>query len=104
MAFAGDARILMKIDVEGTEASVFEGGWRSIARHKPRIVCEILVGVEGSNVLGKKLQSLGYHLYNITAEGLRESDSLHAVKEHHDWLFCLESPEDLERLTAVPIG
>jgi FkbM family methyltransferase len=98
-----DTQVLIKIDVEGTEGCVFDGGWQSVERFKPRIVCEILADVAGSDELGDRLQQLGYHLYNITSDGLKEMAVLRGERKYHDWLFCHESPQRLARLTAVPI-
>lgn len=81
----------MKIDVEGAESLVIEGGSRTVAQHKPAIYCEISQRCEN---LGRTprhiiepLQQLGYRLFafNETQHAARPLET-HDPNER-DYLF-----------------
>jgi hypothetical protein len=80
-ADADGKRVLIKIDVEGTESAIFQQGWRAIARCRPRIVCEILRSAVQAPTLGAELRRRGYRLFNITDSGLFEHDTPHSQPE-----------------------
>lgn len=98
-----DSRILIKIDVEGTETAVFEHGWKAIQRQRPRMVCEILRSAAGAPALGIALKAHGYRLFNITDTELREHDTLRPNPKHRDWLLTCESPDTLRSLTPIAV-
>lgn len=89
---AGITRVdFMKIDVEGAESLVIEGGHATVAQHKPAIYCEISERCEN---LGRTpghiidpLHELGYRLfaYNEKARDARPLDA-HDPSER-DYLF-----------------
>lgn len=63
---------LIKIDVEGAEATVIEGGRALLSRSKPIMVMEVLPagGGEGPHArAAAQLAELGYEAYRITASG-----------------------------------
>jgi FkbM family methyltransferase len=55
---------VLKIDVEGAEASVLRGGQRLLSGHKPIIYCEAHDGYN-ADALVKILHAHGYSLYNF---------------------------------------
>ncbi|MGY0061222.1 FkbM family methyltransferase [Streptomyces sp. LZ34] len=91
----GAAPYLVKIDVETFEAAVLEGALRTVDRHRPWIVCELLPSAD-HDALRRALAPLvarGYGLHPITPEApwLRydESGYRHAVSgQCRDWLLA----------------
>ena len=45
-----EARVVMKVDVEGTEDAVFEGGQVFIETFRPDILCEVLPEADGDRL------------------------------------------------------
>lgn len=54
----GQKIALLKMDVEGHEADVLDGGVESLRAHRPLIICEILNGQQSR--IYEKISSLGY--------------------------------------------
>jgi len=96
-SMAGGTQLLVKIDVEATEAALFANGWSAVKRLRPWIICEILAGAAGTSELGESLTRMGYHLFKITDQGLHEAPRLMADARHHDWLFA---PSDASGLNG----
>lgn len=86
----------MKIDVEGFEASVFEGGRGFIQREKPDIICELLFGAKRIEEIFSFLNSLEYRFFLITDEGFSQRSELFPDIEFRDWLFSPRS--DIEEV------
>jgi FkbM family methyltransferase len=61
---------LMKIDAEGAEHFIFEGGMDSIRRFKPDIVCEFLEGAR-TDWIESVLSPMGYFFYKIDERDMR---------------------------------
>lgn len=62
---------LLKMDTEGTEPDVVEGASAMIARDRPHIICEVLVGaIEAPRRLEALLAPLGYRFFLLGPEGL----------------------------------
>jgi hypothetical protein len=59
----------LKLDVEGEEPAVLEGGRESIASRRPVILCEVLAGLTEQR-LRDFFVPLGYAGYHILPEGL----------------------------------
>ena len=66
---------LMKVDTEGTEDKVFEGGDNSISKFRPVIICEVL-----SNLLEDKLHlfmdNKNYIYYYVDENELQQCDKI----------------------------
>jgi FkbM family methyltransferase len=68
---------VVKIDVEGSEARVLEGGAQTFQHHRP----EIFLATHGYEVHQRCLSlltSLGYSLEPINADNLEEASEIHA--------------------------
>ena len=70
--------LLIKVDIEGYEPAFFRGAAKTIAKHKPDIILEVLYDQEPELVA--RLKSLGYHFYPITDEGLFELPAPRLIK------------------------
>lgn len=81
--------VAMKIDVEGFEPAVLRGAAETIAKYRPRIVCEILPRPDGNSATVREIQALGYVPYAITSEGcFRMSfDDFSAPRSFTDFLL-----------------
>ena len=92
-------RVLVKIDVEGTENDIFAQGGEFLARFGPDLVCEILPGISKVEEIEPVLQGLSYRLFNIQPGGLSEASRLLPHPDYHDWLFTRKSDEEFNRLS-----
>jgi FkbM family methyltransferase len=88
-------RVVMKIDVEGTENAIFQHGQKFLERFRPDIICEVLDGVANGSELEALLSPFRLQFYLV-----REDDLL--VREHvlphprfRDWLFTPLQPANL---------
>ena len=101
-AFAG--RAVFKLDVEGFEPAVLNGGRRLLERVRPDMVCEVLRSADTGAALAQILRPLGYRAWVFTEAGLRPHEEWRAVREGRDWLLSCDSDEQLaSRLGKVPI-
>jgi FkbM family methyltransferase len=90
------ARMVMKIDVEGFEWEVFQGGRQLITRVKPDMVCEVLRRAPNIPEMEAFLRDTGYNIFHISDEGLRPADRIVPVKLERDWLFTTRSASELQ--------
>ena len=71
---AGVAPDLVKLDVEGAEMAVLQGGQRTIERGRPDVVMEVMVdGSEPPDAV-LWLVERGYRVFDLTSEGPRPTD------------------------------
>jgi len=102
--YAGfEGRVVVKIDVEGFEWDIFQGGERFIERNRPDIVCEVLRRATHVADMEAFLRRVGYRVYHISDAGLREAERIVAVKLERDWLFSTRTPQELREL-GFPIA
>ena len=66
---------LLKIDVEGAEMAVLQGGLETIKNDRPVIICEVLFGINESN-LEVLFKDLRYSYFAHVRDGLKKMDSL----------------------------
>jgi FkbM family methyltransferase len=89
------SRVLMKVDVEGTENEIFRHGRAFLAAHTPDIVCEMLPGVADGPELEALLEPHGYRFNPIRGDRLETADHIRPAAPVRDWLFSTRSPGDL---------
>lgn len=78
----------VKIDVEGFEQQVFEGGALFIAAEKPDIICEVLPDAHGAcAIIANMLKPLGYRWFVFSEEGMIARESLKVEATPRDWLL-----------------
>ena len=94
-----EARVLMKVDVEGTEAEIFAGGHDFLVRLSPDILCEILPGSDFPKVQ-EFLDELGYEALLIGDAALEKRSKLAPDARHHDWLFTKRPEAELAEICA----
>lgn len=82
-----DKRVAIKIDVEGFEGDVLEGGQEFLARVRPDIVCEVLRSSTCAEQIAAILKPIGYRFHQFTDDGLVEHDAIEPSAAGRDWLF-----------------
>ena len=97
------ARVLVKIDVEGTESEVFRYGQELLRTARPDILCEVLQGQADGQHLERLLEPAGYRYYLVGQKGLRQAEELRPDPRFRDWLFTARGPEEL-RAVGIPLS
>ncbi len=84
---------LIKIDVEGAEASILRGARRLLGEHKPIILCEVLSDAAGSDVMSALPSN--YRYYRIDENtGLIEQTRITREKwRNKNWLLIPEGKQ-----------
>jgi FkbM family methyltransferase len=95
-------RVLVKIDVEGTENVVFRHGQDFLARFRPPILCEVLAGVADPAELEHLLAPHRYRFYLVRQAGLTPSPDLVPDPRFRDWLLAPQSSAELRDL-GIPL-
>ena len=89
---------LIKIDVEGHEHAVIEGGRKTIGRHRPIIIVEVLGGAD-FNALDCFLAEADYRDFALSPNGMRWSRS---IRFHPDaWNHLLSPVERVGLVSSV---
>jgi FkbM family methyltransferase len=96
------ARVVAKIDVEGTEHEIFRHGQSFLTAYRPDVICEVLAEVAHHDELEGLLPS-GYFRYLIVEESLSHRGRIEPDPRFRDWLFTPRSPDELASL-GVPIA
>jgi len=94
------ARVVMKVDVEGTEDAVFEAGQVFIETFRPDILCEVLPEAAGDR-LDELLAPAGMRRYVVTNSRLEEAERIVPDPAFRDWLFSSRTSEEL-RARGLP--
>ncbi len=89
-------RIVMKIDVEGTEDELFRYGQRFLERFRPDMLCEVLHGVADPRTLEGFLSPHGYRFYAVRERAAVARDHIAPDPQFRDWLFSTSDPSELE--------
>ena len=72
--------LVLKVDIEGHESAFFRGAAKTIARHKPDIILEVLY--DQDPVAVAELKRLGYHFYPIMDGDLVELEAPKLIKRY----------------------
>lgn len=91
---AVDGPVVMKVDVEGGETSVFSHGAGFLSAHRPDILCEVLTDADGPQ-LEELLGVHGYRYYHVGSDSVRERPRVVPDAGVRDWLFTVKSPAEL---------
>jgi FkbM family methyltransferase len=93
------ARVLVKVDVEGTENEVFRHGQAFLSRFRPTILCEVLAGVADPRELESLLVPHDYRFYRVQGAALMPFDRLEPSPRFRDWLFTADDVDVMASLT-----
>jgi FkbM family methyltransferase len=92
--------LLMKVDVEGHEASFFRGATETLQKRRPDIICEITRSPDEE--ITAILRQAGYRFYQITNEGFLPSSELKLVVRGRflflNYLFSARPPEQVDAI------
>lgn len=97
------ARVVMKIDVEGTEDAVFRFGQTFLRACRPHILCEVLHGVADGTALDELLAPASLHRFLVTDARLEQVDRIVPHPAFRDWLLTPATAEELRNL-GLPVG
>ena len=97
------ARVVMKVDVEGTEDAVFRFGQAFLRARRPHILCEVLHGVADGAALDGLLAAAELHRYLVTDSRLVRIDRVVPHPSFRDWLFTPRTAEELRAL-GLPVA
>ena len=97
------ARVVMKVDVEGTEDAVFRFGQAFLKTCRPHILCEVLHDIADGAALDGLLAGARLHKYLVTDTRLARIDRVVPHPAFRDWLFTPLTEEDLRDL-ELPVG
>ena len=97
------ARVVMKVDVEGTEDAVFRFGQAFLRTVRPHILCEVLHGVADGAALDGLLAGAELHKYLVTDTRLTRIDRVVPHPAFRDWLFTPLTEEELRGL-GLPVA
>lgn len=89
------ARVVVKVDVEGTENEVFRYSQKFLASFRPGILCEVLEGVAGVAELEDLLAPHGYCFYLVRDADLLPAAHIEPDANFRDWLFTKQGPDEL---------
>jgi FkbM family methyltransferase len=96
------ARVVMKIDVEGTEDAVFRHGRQLLTTFRPDILCEVLLEADGGT-LDALLSPAQLDRYLVTNARLEPRERIEPDGEFRDWLFTARTADELREL-GLPVG
>lgn len=94
---SADARVVMKVDVEGSENAVFESGQEFLRRFRPDIVCEVLADRADAEQLESLLTPAELQRYLVTDTALVHRERIRPDDRYRDWLFTRRSPDELRQ-------
>ncbi len=97
------ARVVMKIDVEGTEDQILRHGQAFLEAFHPDMLCEVLPVADGS-VLQAMLEPHGFRMYLVGQTEVRPMPSLVPDQRFRDWLFTPRGPDELRALGISVAG
>lgn len=98
----GVHRVVMKVDVEGTEDELFRHGQDFLERFHPDMLCEVLEGVADPSTLEGLLSPHGYRFYALRERAMIARGGIQPDPEFRDWFFSAREPGDL-RAAGVSI-
>jgi FkbM family methyltransferase len=96
-----EARVVMKVDVEGTEDAVFGAGQGFLETFHLDILCEVLLEADGGR-LHELLGPTGMRRYLVTASRLEEMERIVPHPAFRDWLFSPRATDGLRAL-GLPV-
>jgi FkbM family methyltransferase len=93
-----DARVVAKIDVEGTEDEILLHGQEFLKEFRPDLLCEVLHGVANGAELERLLAPHGYRFYLVRSEDLFPAARIEPSSRFRDWCFTARAPQELREL------
>jgi FkbM family methyltransferase len=98
-----EARVLAKIDVEGSENEVLHGGEAFLHGFAPDVLCEVLAGVADGGEVEALLAPHGYRYYLVRETDVLAVERLRPNQRFRDWLFTKRDASELRAL-GIPVA
>ena len=95
-------RVVIKIDVEGTEDDVLRSGQTFLKDFRPDILCEVLVGAD-VGALGELIAPAELRPFLVTNRRLEQRPGIVPDRRHRDWLLTAREPAQLREL-GLPVA
>jgi FkbM family methyltransferase len=92
-AKTGECPIVIKVDTETTEPEVLRGAAKTVAEHRPWILCEVLARPYCGPALMDAIASWGYHWYHLAGEFPLAPAA--EIRGDNDAMMWLLAPEPL---------
>ncbi len=102
--FRAGTRVLVKVDVEDFEESVFAGAEAAVAALRPVFVCEILPRPHGNQNTWLMLEKFGYVPFGITKDGLVRFNKQDFFQKRSFTDFLLIHASAVHNCNYVPLG
>lgn len=99
--FTRSKKILIKIDVEGTEDKIFKNAQKFLSVFKPDILCEIQTWAQDTKLVQKVFKELSYFFYNIQDGSLKLIGNINANNIYHDWFITKKTKTEMSRYCDV---
>ncbi|MBV2365815.1 FkbM family methyltransferase [Streptomonospora nanhaiensis] len=96
------APAVLKVDVEGTEAAVFEHGQEFLAAHRPDILCEVLPGADADRLSGL-LAPHGYRFHLVGERALAPAGAPAPHDRFRDWFVTTRGGAELAAM-GIPVA
>jgi FkbM family methyltransferase len=97
------ARVIVKVDVEGTENAVLRSGQVFLRTFRPDILCEVLPGVADPLEVESLLVPHGYRFHLVRERDLQLRQHVEGHPKYRDWLFTTRSPQELAA-ASIPVS
>jgi FkbM family methyltransferase len=89
------SRVVIKVDVEGTEAEVFRHGQEFLSSFHPEILCEVLPEVANAADVEALVAPHGYRFYVVREADLLTASRLEPDTRFRDWFFTTHDAGEL---------
>jgi FkbM family methyltransferase len=97
------SRVVVKVDVEGTENEIFRHGQEFLAGFHPDVLCEVLAGVADAVELEGLLTAYGYRFFLVRGRDVLPRAGISPDPQFRDWLFTTRTADDLTSM-GIPVG
>ena len=94
------SRVVVKLDVEGTENDVLTYGQDFLAAFHPEVVCEVLADVADTAKLEALLRPHGYRFYLVRQADLRLAARIEPDVHFRDWFFTTRDAAELNVVSS----
>jgi FkbM family methyltransferase len=90
---------LVKIDTEGADHLVLQGGLATLVRDRPFVICEVLSNVASEPHIGPLLFDVGYKAFHLKKSGPEACTTVRGDPDYQDLNFLFVHPD---RLAGLP--
>jgi FkbM family methyltransferase len=101
--FPSGARVVAKIDVEGTENVILRNGQGFLSSFRPDLLCEVLHGVADGEELEALLAPHGYRFYLVRERDLFPAARIEPSARFRDWFLTPRAAGELGEL-GIPVS